>query len=102
MRKFVVGCAGLDNDREKEFIYYIGQNNLLWWHWIDNFWMLVDNEDQVSAVDIRDKLKEIAPGQDIMILQIPGEAYGWAGYGPTKKFGDWMRATWIPKEIREK
>jgi hypothetical protein len=92
MKRFVVAVEGLSESQHAELGVFIGKNNLSWWHWIENFWLLVDLDDELTAAEIRDALNMIAPGNRKFVIEIVGNDH-WAGYGPNK--GDRNMFTWI-------
>ena len=96
--RFIVGVNGMTEEEEKAFISYIRDKRMGWWHWVSNFWLLVDPSEQIEVVDIRDVLIRVAPGKRNLVLQVEIEDEStWAGLGPTGEKNDmfnWIRKTW--------
>ncbi len=95
-RRFVVTVNGLTKDQERSFIEHIRELGLAWWHWIDNFWLLVDRHDKTNVTELRDALKRFRGPSDAWFLKFP-EDVTWAGLGPKTEDSDmfkWIRSTW--------
>ena len=78
--RFIIAVEGLDLDKQKRMSEYFSEH-CSWWHWIDGFWLLVDNSGQLSVTNLRDKVREIdASNNTLLVLQV--STHNWAGYGP--------------------
>jgi hypothetical protein len=92
---FVVGTESITAEQEKSFIAYIhDEHGFGWWHWIPNFW-LITGSGSISCDEIRDKLLEIAPGKDSIVVEV--NPVTWTGFGPNQgkeNMFAWFYTTW--------
>ncbi|TGS13735.1 hypothetical protein EN852_014885 [Mesorhizobium sp. M2E.F.Ca.ET.209.01.1.1] len=92
----MIGIDSLDADQEKQFRDYIGPKGA-WWHWIENLWLLTTKKDNVSAKEIRDKVRAINPTARVVVFEFP-EDITWAASSSTnasgKKLADWLNTPW--------
>ncbi len=98
MKRFVVATEALTSEQEMAFLGFVQENSLSWWHRIDNVWLIVDRADKMTPRMFRDKIKEIAPGKDVLVLDIL-EVGLWSGYGPASaknSMFEWLLNTWRP------
>ncbi len=68
-----------------------------WWHWTPNAWLATDNTGVLTAVTIRDGLKEVLPSVYTLVLEFSDTGDTWAGFGPNmpqKNMFDWVRRNW--------
>lgn len=99
-RWFVVGTESITAEQEKSFVDYIQSTRMGWWHWIPNFW-LCTGDDAPNCDVIRDKFLTIAPGKDIIVVEV--NPITWAAYGPKSDKRDmfpWLNSTWSPPEAK--
>ena len=97
-KKFVVGISALSDDQKKELLKYFRANGWGWWHWIRDLW-LVDSDDDFGPEKIRDHIGKIAPGSDVVVLEV--SPITWATRGPEKKgrsFSRWLEEFWNEDE----
>lgn len=85
-----------NKDFDDNFIDYIENNNLYWWHWISNLWLLIDPSNTLTASIIRDQIHQIFDTNRILVIELQEEKDTWSGYGPTKpkNMFDWMKKNW--------
>lgn len=71
---------------------------LLWWHWIDNVWLLVDENGHLTAKELRDRLNNILPGVRKLVVEIGPDYDTWSGHGTTQVGGKdmfkWIHKNW--------
>jgi hypothetical protein len=97
MKHFVVAMADMDDKQSLE-VTNIFKDKVGWWHWINNFWLVIDTRDQLSCVSIRDELSKVAPGVRKIVLEV--EPVTWAGAGPStppNDMFDWIKKSWETK-----
>jgi hypothetical protein len=95
-KRYLVSVSGLTKEDEKNFIDFLRSKGILWWHWINDFWMLVEKEGEDSKTQIRDFLRALESSRRGLVIEIEGEAR-WAGFGPKlpeKDMFKWLRSTW--------
>jgi hypothetical protein len=94
-RRFIVGTDTLSKVEEDQFIAFIKEQNVAWWHWLPNFWLIKDSMNKVSAGALADAL----PGR-CLVMEIY-EDIDWMARGGQnaagKKFWDWLQKTWPEK-----
>ncbi len=59
-----------------------------WWHHLDSTWLVVSD---LSAVEIRDQLKEHLPAADdqLLVITVTGAARAW--YGFNNSGSEWLK-----------
>lgn len=94
MKRYVVAVSGLNDEDEKEFLAFIRENSLSWWHWIGNFWLLIDRDEKTSSDAIRDRLREFKSSKRCIVIENLADET-WNGFGPRDKdmFG-WVQRNW--------
>jgi hypothetical protein len=100
MRRYVAAVQTLTKDEEKQFIEFLRSKKILWWHWVNGFWLLVDNSEHDHQYEIRDFLHQLPNSRRGIVLDIVGNSY-WAGFGPTKPENNmfkWLKSTWKPEQ----
>ncbi|GJL47090.1 hypothetical protein ACX3OY_22670 [Citrobacter farmeri] len=96
-RKFAVALDSSTDAQRAELRKFIKDNGLGWWHWINNFWLLTDQNGRLTAKDIRSKLGEICPGVRCVVLSLDKDGDAWSGFGPKsaeKNMFTWLKETW--------
>ena len=97
-RRFIVSINQETQENVSSFLEYINQQGFGWWHWIDNFWLLVVLDTQTTIETLRDKLADITGGKTIMVLEIKSGSFEWANFGPNteggKNMSKWLKESW--------
>ena len=99
-KRYIVLLNSSVEEKDKEFLSFIKEHKLFWWHWLINSWLLIDSDGNLSTAQIRDKIKSIygkdEDGYNLVIeLKQQGE---WAGFGPISKNRNmftWIHKNWI-------
>jgi hypothetical protein len=92
-RQFVVGIDEVSDEQKKLLRESFVQHGS-WWNWIPHFWLITTDED-TTAAEIRDRIIDIAPGVNCMVIQV--DRGNWSGYGPATEKRDmfkWIKNTW--------
>lgn len=97
-RRWIVGTGVLTDDQNKQFGNYLNGLGVGWWHWVGGLWLVVDNRGVagVGVTELRDKLTEIDPGPNNIVLEVQGSVT-WAGYGPSvmgNNMFTWLKDNW--------
>ena len=96
-RRYVVAVNTLTQDQDAAFAKALNDAGLDWWHWIGNFWLIIDRNERHTAANFRDYLNTIMAGRYSMVMEVyPGS--DWAGFGPHgEKFdmGNWIQSRWL-------
>jgi succinate dehydrogenase flavin-adding protein (antitoxin of CptAB toxin-antitoxin module) len=97
MKKFVALIQVMTVEQDRQLISFIESKSWGFWHWIDGGWLITPNDsDTKVATELRDKIKEIAPGKHCLVFEV-GEVKSWAGFGPSAKDNDmfeWIKREW--------
>jgi hypothetical protein len=91
-RRYAVAVEGMTKQQEEEFIAYLREERMPWWHWIENVWLLVDRRDTITASAIRDKLRDIAHPHRCLVMQV--EPKSWSGVRDDEKMFNWLKLVW--------
>jgi len=101
MRKlFVVTSNPTTIEQDEVFQEWI-EANFNWWHWLNQTWLLVDEDGTHTAVGIRDEVKELFPGVHFLVLETRADGgTRWAGFGPNsateseRNMFTWLKENW--------
>ena len=96
-KRFVIALDSGTSEQDKAFQDYIESTNVAWWHWIKNVWLIGDNYDRVTAKGLRDKVCEIYPRIDNVVLELREDGDTWSGYGPNQEprnMFKWLLNNW--------
>lgn len=98
MKKRFIVCYNNNISKEEEmnFVQFIKDNKLSWWHWISNMWLLVDSSGQMTASILRNKICELYSRNRVMVIELGEDKDTWSGFGPTKpkNMFDWVKRNW--------
>ncbi|RHI73320.1 hypothetical protein [Bacteroides eggerthii] len=94
-KKFIVNIDGeITEQSSNAFLTYLKENNLLWWHWLSNTWLIVAPDGNIEINILRDKTTDIFQKNNL-VLEIKEDI--WSGYGPrgakTNMF-TWIKEQW--------
>jgi hypothetical protein len=99
-KRFIVALQFATAEQNTAFLNFIKNAGLAWWHWIPNFWLLIDHKGESSAVEIRDKVREIFPTQNNIVIELAAANDTWAAFGPMSMERDmfsWLQNYWSKK-----
>ncbi len=91
MSKFVLIVPNSNAEQQVMITRHFAQR-ASWWHYAPDVWLLRFRMD-VAPVQLRDEVKQIVPGANIMALKFVNNLDDWAGYGPSE-WGDWFAKAW--------
>ena len=97
MNRFVVGIEGAQPDHEEAFRKWITDNGLGFWHWIPHFWILHSLYGTHTVISLRDKIMQLFPTMNIVVIEIKGNPVMWSGYGPNQP--DHNMFTWLKQNM---
>jgi hypothetical protein len=95
-KRYLVAVDGLDKADEKQFIEFLREKGIGWWHWIPGFWMLVDPSGEDSRDAIRDYLHEMPSTTRGLVFDVEEQSF-WSGFGPETTKSNmfkWLSSTW--------
>ena len=93
-RRFIVSTDPLTADEETKFAEAV--KIAAYWHWLPNFWLLVDPTRTLNAESIRNAVKAINSTKRCLVLEV--EAKTWAALtkpdAQGRDMGAWIKSTW--------
>lgn len=97
MKKFIIALDNSNSEKNDKFLEYINDNNLNWWHWINNFWIVIDSEDSLTALDLRNVVYEIFK-ENAFVMEFQKDS--WGGFGPSSDKPDGKNMfNWLHKNL---
>jgi|GEM_PF-842201 hypothetical protein len=100
-RRFVILLDRSTPEQNKAFIEFLKTSDINgYWHWLNNSWLIATYNLEITGAQIRDKIKEIFPDVNNMVLVLNEDGTDtWAGFGPKSEDRDmfrWLRTNWKP------
>lgn len=95
-KRFIIGIENLNKEESLKIRDFLAKNELDWWHWIDNFWLIIDPNGTKDVMFFKENLFKIIPPHRLLIMGTETKA-DWAGYGPkSDKYDmfDWLHNQW--------
>jgi hypothetical protein len=97
-KRFIVLIDSSDREKDKTFLNFLKDSKKFgYWHWLDGSWLLTTSFD-VGCSEIRDKIKEIYPNVNNVVLEFKADGTDtWSGFGPNTEKSDmfrWLRDGW--------
>ena len=90
-KRFLVAAQGMTEEHEKRFISWLNENKAGWWHWIGNFWLIVDRNSKLTAQQIiSDKIDDIADVKRALAMEIE-EDVDWHAVYQDEKMTSWLK-----------
>jgi len=96
-KRFVVLVGSATKEQNDAFLRYIKANNLGWWHWLPNAWLLKGTNTQLKAANIRDAARDVFGKANNFVIELNEEGETWSGFGPkteTKNMFAWIHKNW--------
>jgi len=96
-RHFVFGIANTDSIADTLVVAHLKALNLNWWHWLPNYWLVIDNADTHTCASLRRSLDTLLPQVNKLVLEV--QPIDWAGLGPRNDKQNmflWLQEYWIP------
>ena len=96
MRHFVILLDELVPAKQRDKITsYLRDARCGFWHHIGNSWVVTMEDRSRSAIDLKDKVKEIAPSHLVLVIEL--HPTDWATYSPVVGH-DWLLKYLVPSE----
>jgi hypothetical protein len=92
MKRFILATETLSADQERALALQFPQPPWAWWHWLPNFWLLVDQSGQMTGDNVRDLFSAVSPAQ-CLVLEVDGRT--WTGMFTTDMARRAAMETWI-------
>lgn len=99
-KRFIIAANFLTPDQERKFARYLAENKLSWWHWVKNYWLVVDKTSNLSCKKFRGEIKKIIGSTSVLVMEISG-VNAWAGSvdsSSTSETFDWLDKVWNPDD----
>jgi hypothetical protein len=101
-KRYIIALDSSTEGQNNAFRRFIKDSNFSWWHWIENFWLLIDSAGEYNSEKIRDKVDELFPGVYNLVIELNEDYDTWQGFGPAgggeeKEKGNmftWLRDNW--------
>jgi hypothetical protein len=98
-KRFVVLVNSATKEQNLAFLAFLKASGLPWWHYLNNAWLLYDEQDRVSSEILRNKLIELYPGVTNLVLEFGPGMETWNGFGPAsekRNMFKWLHSNWKP------
>ena len=92
-RYFAIGIDPVTEDQSNSIRDWLS-GDYGWWHWIDGLWLISTSTD-LDVTTIRDKICELAPNVNNLVLEV--HPVTWSGFGPSsekRNMFDWLKNDW--------
>lgn len=96
IKRFVVLLDSAAEDQDNQFLEWLKEKGVGWWHWLSLSWLIVNSRGDLSAGKIRNKVTEVY-GSNTLVIELQGSDDTWAGYGPKRgkrNMFKWLEETW--------
>jgi len=98
--RYLVAVSSSTKPQNDSFIDFINSHGLAWWHWIDNFWLIVDRAGKLDVEKLREGVGNSFPGVHHLVIEQNANGDIWAGFGPKseeRNMFKWLHETWSKK-----
>lgn len=93
MKKFILAVEGLSNETAKELVSIFEKNNLGYWHYVGDLWLIYAKHDtKINASWIRDEVGKLGKN-NCFAMEVPDGYMGWAARSP-KNSHEWLHTYW--------
>lgn len=96
-KRFVICVNSSTKEQENKFVEFIKTQNVGWWHWLTNTWLISDSNGKTNASHWRKNAVEIFKQEHILVLEIGQDNDTWSGFGPSsedKNMFKWIKDNW--------
>ena len=96
-KRFVVIIESSTKEQNDSFLDWVKQENLGWWHWFQNAWLISNTTGTHTASSIRDKVNEFFPTKNTLVIGLKEGEGSWSGYGPNsekRSMFKWLKTNW--------
>jgi hypothetical protein len=97
-KRFIVSVDNSSIEQQKVFMEYINKNNLGFWHYLANTWLLTDSRGVLACSELRDVVRDTFFNEHNLVIEISSTGDTWAGFGPkndTENMFTWIKKNWI-------
>src|SRR5437867_351757 len=94
-RRFILAVDGLPVEGRNQITQHLKalEPALSWWHWLADFWLIVDTRPEASCAGWRDAVRVMIPvSANCLVLELQGDDT-WAVFAP-KESHAWLFETW--------
>src|SRR4051794_11513335 len=92
---FVIATERLSAAEEKKLAETFAED-VEWWHWLPNFWLVKDPQDKLRVSILRNAIRRINQSKQFLVLAI--DPHEWAcvtaGDPESRPMLSWLRKMW--------
>jgi hypothetical protein len=96
-KRFIICINNSTKEQENQFVELIKTQNVGWWHWLTNTWLISDRNGKTTASYWRDNAVHIFERENVLVFELGQDNDSWAGFGPSsddKNMFTWIKAHW--------
>lgn len=96
-KRFIICVNSSTKEQETKFLGFIKNENVGWWHWLSNTWLIYDLNNGITAAHLRDKAVEIFEQENVLVIELGKDYDTWQGFGPSsedKNMFKWLHDYW--------
>jgi len=100
MKRYIINIGKSTEQQEENFIKFLNESNVAWWHWLSNFWLVTDPNENFSSSILRDKAVELFNKERVIVIELNDDGDTWSGFGPKtdeKDMFKWVKNNWQDK-----
>jgi hypothetical protein len=90
-RRFVILADDATPAQQNVITLYL-KDKFAYWHRFSDSWLITTSREDWTATKIRDELKTLATGLNVLVLRVDAPK-GWAAFGAKGMF-EWLHSTW--------
>ncbi len=98
-KRFIICINKSTKEQENNFVKFINNEKVGWWHWLSNTWLISDSNGKTSASYWRDNVTAIFDQEHVLVFELGNDRDTWSGFGPTS--GDNNMFKWIKDHWRK-
>ena len=91
-KRFILVIDNPTKEQQNAVTNFFKSRLLGYWHWFSDVWLLTDITNTWTVTSLRDKVQELIPEVEMIVLTV-GSDSTWAGFGKKTKF-KWLHNTW--------
>ena len=96
-KRYIIALDTSSKEKDDLLLNALNELKLLWWHWLNNVWLIKDTNEQYDCGKLRDILNKTHPNINCLVIELNNNGDTWAGFGPSsekRNMFNWIRNTW--------